>query len=155
METLGITQFSCLEYDDQLLDREPFTELLSAIAAEIDDWAGIVYTHWCHDLNRDHRILNEVVQVLTRPRQGPPLEIREFPTLSSTEYSREVFVPNLWVEITETLEIKVAAMECYVSELQPEHLSRNARAIREYAATLGRQVGVQAAEVFDVVKRVI
>lgn len=155
MKALGVQSFACLEFDDQKLDQGPFDLLVGTIREEVGDLAGLVYTHWCKDLNRDHRVVNEAVQLLTRPKTGLPLEVREFPTPSSTEYSREVFRPNTWIDISETLEQKIAALECYPLELQPEHLFRNARALRELAATLGRQVGMQAAEVVEIVRRLI
>lgn len=154
MEALGITQYVCMGWNDQKIDLEPFFQLVEQIA-EIGDLSGLVYTHWAHDLNRDHRVVNEAVQILTRPKTGQLFEVREFPTASSTEYSREVFRPNTWVDISATLEQKVAAMEAYATELQEETLPRNARAIRELAWTLGRQVGLEAVEVFDTVRRMI
>lgn len=154
MQALGITEFICLEHDDQQLDRMVFTNLMSDIASEVGVLSGIVYTHWHKDLNRDHRVVNEAVQVIARSR-GERVEFREFPTQSSSEYNREPFVPNLWIDISRTVEKKVAALDCYPLEIQPDHLPRNGRAIRDLAAVTGRQVGLDAAEVCHVVRRVI
>lgn len=161
MKALGVARYSWLKYADQKLEQVSFEELVNAIQREtgdlhsVVDLHGIVYTHWYKDLNRDHRIVNEAVQILTRPKHGYKLEIREFPTPSSTEYSREVFTPNLWVDISGTLDQKIWALYAYSMELQSLVLYRNGQGLKDLAATLGRQVGLSAVEVFDVVRRIV
>ena len=58
------------------------------------------------------------------------------------------------VDVTQTLDIKIAAMECYETELRDYPHPRSARALRERAAYWGSQVGRLAAEPFRVLRDV-
>ena len=157
MEALGGLHCYELGYPDQRLDNQSFIAMLHAVGHSGNPGgADRVYTHWHHDLNRDHRIVNELVQVLTRPRNGSSIEVFEFPTASSTEYTSPLaFVPDTWIDISLTLRQKQAAMECYRSELQTDLLPRSTDAIWATAKHFGSQVGVEAAEVFHTLRRVL
>ncbi|GIW20681.1 MAG: GlcNAc-PI de-N-acetylase [Chloroflexota bacterium] len=57
--------------------------------------------------------------------------------------------PNAWIDVTTTLERKVAALRAHVSQIrQPDRLEER---IRRWAAEEGRVIGVPAAEAFRVV----
>jgi LmbE family N-acetylglucosaminyl deacetylase len=60
--------------------------------------------------------------------------------------------PNHFVDVTGTLDIKIAAMECYETELRDYPQPRSARSLRERAAFWGSQVGRLAAEPFRVLR---
>jgi len=79
-----------------------------------------------------------------------------FDTASSTEwgYPRS-FVPDTWVEITDTLEQKIAAMACYESEVREYPHPRSLDALRHRARAWGNQSCLDAAEVFMTVRRVL
>lgn len=58
--------------------------------------------------------------------------------------------PSAWVDVTETLEIKIAALREHASQLRrPDELESR---IREWAATAGELIGTAAAEAFRVVE---
>jgi LmbE family N-acetylglucosaminyl deacetylase len=63
--------------------------------------------------------------------------------------------PNLYVDITDTIDVKIAAMECYATELRDYPHPRSSRALRERAAYWGSHVGRQAAEPFQVLREVM
>lgn len=57
--------------------------------------------------------------------------------------------PNAWVDVTATLDRKIAALRAHTSQIRhPERLEKR---IRRWAAEEGRMVGVTAAEAFRVV----
>lgn len=60
--------------------------------------------------------------------------------------------PNLFVDVTETLDVKIQAMEWYESDLRDYPHPRSSRALRERAAFWGSQVGLLAAEPFRVLR---
>ena len=64
------------------------------------------------------------------------------------------FRPGLFVDVTDTLETKIAAMECYETELRDYPHPRSSRALRERAAYWGSHVGLLAAEPFVVLREV-
>ena len=79
-----------------------------------------------------------------------------FETPSSTEWAwprpAAEFPPNMFVDVTDTLEAKVAAMECYETELRDYPHPRSPRALRERAAYWGSHVGRRAAEPFVILR---
>lgn len=112
----------------------------------------IVYTHHAGDINADHRALHEAVMVACRPYAAPSVKsIRTFYTPSSTEWGSG-FAPNLYVDITEHLEAKLAAMAAYESELRPYPHPRSLAALRDIAAFWGGHAGFRYAEPFMVVR---
>jgi LmbE family N-acetylglucosaminyl deacetylase len=65
------------------------------------------------------------------------------------------FRPGLFVDVSETLEAKIAAMECYETELRDYPHPRSSRALRERAAYWGSHIGRLAAEPFVVLREVM
>jgi LmbE family N-acetylglucosaminyl deacetylase len=64
------------------------------------------------------------------------------------------FRPNLFVDVTDTLEAKIAAMECYATELRDYPHPRSSQALMEHAAYWGSRIGRLAAEPFVVLREV-
>jgi LmbE family N-acetylglucosaminyl deacetylase len=110
----------------------------------------IVYTHHGGDINADHRALHEAVMVACRPYAAPSVKsIRTFHTPSSTEWGRG-FTPTLYVDISEHIDAKLAAMALYESELRPEPHPRSLEYLRAQAMTWGAASGFRFAEAFQV-----
>lgn len=112
----------------------------------------VVYTHWPHDLNNDHRVVSQAVLVVFRPPSRTT--ILTFETLSSTEYGPDPFPPNHFVELTEEhLHRKAEALSCYPGELRSPPHPRNEEGLRVLARMRGSQAGVQYAEAFYQIRR--
>ena len=91
--------------------------------------------------------------VACRPYAAPSVRsIRTFYTPSSTEWSGAGFTPNLYVDITSTIEQKLAAMALYESELRPAPHPRSLESLRATAAFWGSHAGYAYAEPFVVVR---
>ena len=79
-----------------------------------------------------------------------------FDTASSTEWAfPRTFVADTWVDISATLDIKLAAMACYTSELRDYPHPRSLDALRHKALAWGNQQCLEAAEVFMTVRRTL
>ncbi|MBC8264046.1 MAG: hypothetical protein H8E47_07985 [Anaerolineales bacterium] len=65
-----------------------------------------------------------------------------------------VFQPNVFVDISATLETKVQAMALYESEARPFPHPRSPEVLRAIAERWGSVVGVEAAEGFELVRSV-
>lgn len=120
---------------------------------------AIVYTHAPADLNIDHRIVHEAVLIACRPL--PDASVRRifaFETPSSTEWGAAArggtFQPRRFVDISDTLETKLAALECYGSEMREFPHARSLRAIRALAEWRGASAGLAAAEAFEVIREI-
>jgi LmbE family N-acetylglucosaminyl deacetylase len=119
----------------------------------------VVYTHHPGDLNIDHGVVHRAVLTATRPTVGQSVrDIYAFEVPSSTEWAfhriEPGFHPNVFVDVSETLETKLDAMTCYESETRKFPHPRSPEALRAIAARWGSVVGCEAAEAFELVRSV-
>lgn len=118
----------------------------------------VVYTHHIGDLNIDHRIIHESVLTACRPQPLSPVKtVLFFEVPSSTEWmpatSAPHFGPNWFVDISDTLELKLKALDCYQSEMRPWPHARSVQALEHLARWRGASVGMEAAEAFVLGRR--
>ena len=154
---LGFASLRFLALPDQRLDTIPLIELTQQLEAALDEIGpAIVYTHFPEDVNDDHRVVARCAWVACRPYRRRLHKFAVFETPSSTEWAWPLhgtsLQPNLFVDITGTIDVKIAAMECYETELRDYPHPRSARALRERAAHWGSYVDRLAAEPFRVLR---
>src|SRR5215471_8667233 len=156
-EKLGVRDVRHLRFPDQALDTLRLTELIAPLEAVVREVRPrVVYCQHGGDVNRDHHLLFQATLVATRPTEACIEAVYAFDTASSTEWAfPRTFVPDTWVDISATLEAKLAAMACYESELRPYPHPRSLQALEYRARAFGNQVCMEAAEVFMTVRRVI
>ncbi|MFH2001412.1 MAG: PIG-L deacetylase family protein [Planctomycetota bacterium] len=132
------------------------TKIVERVIAEV--CPDVLYTHNAHDLNVDHRLTFQAVTTACRPcAQNAPSEIYTFETLSSTEWqskSEEPFRPNVYVDISSTIEKKIAALNEYKSEMRLHPHSRSLEGVRILAQYRGLEAGVRFAEAFHLERRI-
>ena len=111
------------------------------------------------DIHRDHQEVFAAALVAARPN-GPrhPARILAYETLSETNwnapYLSPAFQPQVFVDVTTTLEAKIEAMGRYASQLRPFPNERSLEAIRALAALRGAAVHRHAAEAFVEIRAV-
>jgi LmbE family N-acetylglucosaminyl deacetylase len=156
-QVLGLKASRQLGFPDQRLDTLSLLDLIAPLERAVREVRpAVVYCQFGGDANRDHELLFRATLVATRPLE-PFLEaVYAFDTASSTEwgYPRN-FVPDTWVDISETLEQKLCAMACYESEVRPYPHPRSLEALRHRARAWGNQCCMDAAEVFMTVRRTL
>jgi LmbE family N-acetylglucosaminyl deacetylase len=152
---LGVEDLRPLGFADQRLDTIPLTELITQLEQVVaETQPKTVYCQWGGDVNRDHELLFKAALVATRPTAPSITAVYAFDTASSTEWAYpRSFVPDTWVEITKTLDRKIAAMRCYESEVRPYPHPRSLEALRHRALAWGNQHCLVAAEVFMTIRR--
>lgn len=159
-EIIGFASVRFLALPDQRLDGVPLIELTQRLESVLDEICpAVVYTHFPEDVNVDHGRVARAAWTACRPYRLPGLRrFAVFETPSSTEWAWPLndtaLQPNLFIDVTSTLHIKVAAMECYETELREYPHPRSSRALRERAAFWGSHVGQFAAEPFRVLREV-
>lgn len=154
---LGISTMAFLDLPDNRLDGLPLLDIVQPLEALIGKLAPeIVYTHHYGDLNFDHRLVHQAVMTACRPLPGSTVrEILAFEVMSSTEWSSpglSPFLPNLFVDISAHMEIKMQALEAYGLEMRVPPHSRSMGHMRSLAKHRGYCVGVDAAEAFMVMR---
>lgn len=157
-EHIGAKDVVNFKLPDNRLDTVPLLEIVKRIEALVAKLKPrVIYTHHGGDLNVDHGIVHRAVLTATRPTAGQPVwEILAFEVPSSTEWAfqqlQPAFQPNVFVEVSATLEAKIAAMACYESERHPFPHPRSPEALRAIATRWGSVSGCQAAEAFQLVR---
>ncbi|HXF83165.1 MAG TPA: PIG-L deacetylase family protein [bacterium] len=153
--TLGVHDVRALGLSDQRLDSMTLIDIivpLEHIVRQVQPQT--VYCQYGGDANRDHQLLFKALLVATRPLEACLESVYAFETASSTEWGYpRTFVPDTWVDISSTLEQKIAAMACYESEVRAYPHPRSLDALRYRARAWGNQVCMDAAEVFMTVRR--
>ena len=112
-----------------------------------------VYTHHPGDLNIDHRRTFEAVVTATRPMADQTLQaLFSIEVPSSTDWGAalggDAFRPNWFVDVSETLETKLALAGLYKTEVRDDPHPRSIAGLRERARQWGRLSGLPAAEAF-------
>ena len=153
---LGVEDVRFLRFPDQKLDTFTLTEIITPIEQVVREVRPrVVYAQNGGDINRDHELLFKAILVATRPTEECISTVYAFDTASSTEWAYpRSFVPDTWVDISSTLDKKIAAMECYESELRDYPHPRSPTALRMKAHAWGNQCCLDAAEVFVTVRRI-
>ncbi len=152
----SILRFNILgfwNFSDQRLDSIPLLQLAKRVEKLIYDLKpSIIFTHSPGDLNIDHQIVWKAVMTAARPLPNSPVEKIFFcEILSSTEWGPiSNFSPVVFNDISDTIEAKLAAMECYGSELREFPHPRSLRGIEILASYRGMQSGMRFAEAFEV-----
>ena len=136
------------------MDTVPLLDVVRTVEAFLDGFpAAVVYTHHGGDLNVDHRIVHQAALTACRPQPGTPVRaIYGFEVPSSTEWQAPMteapFMPNTFVDISNTLDKKLAALKSYKSEMKPWPHSRSIKAVEHLARWRGASAGFEAAETF-------
>jgi LmbE family N-acetylglucosaminyl deacetylase len=138
------------------LDTLAHVDVNKVVEEQVRDFGPVVVYTPQPDVNRDHRVLFDSVAVATRPTPGQPVRrLFTYAPTSSTEWTPAAvnwFVPNWFVDITETLERKVAAFAHYETERRDHPHPRSERAIRAAASFHGSSCGCEYAEPFVLVR---
>lgn len=157
---VGVKSVVLHKLPDNRLDTVPLLEVAKIVEEHVDRLKPeVIYTHHGGDLNIDHGVIHRAVLTATRPVAGQSVrEIYAFEVPSSTEWAFQrlepSFRPNVFVDVTRTLEAKVAAMECYESEARKFPHPRSPEALRAIAMRWGSVAGCLAAEAFELVRSI-
>lgn len=156
-QILGITSNTYLGLPDNRLDDLPLIDVVQPLEALLQRLAPhTVYTHHQGDLNVDHRIAHQAVVTACRPLPRCSVKhILAFEIMSSTEWNSAdgaAFQPNWFVDISDYLDTKLAALEAYAVEMRSPPHSRSIEHLGTLAKHRGYSVGIQAAEAFTLVR---
>ena len=156
-EILGYQKLIFLDLPDEQLDHSqidiivPLEEVVNQVKPDL------VYLPHRGDLNQDHRAVFEAVRVVCRPSaHNGPISLRAYEIPSSSDQVSSVsewaFLPNFYVNIKDTLERKVKAMESYSKESRSFPHPRSPEGLKIFAQKRGMEVGMVAAESFVVMR---
>lgn len=153
-EGLGIKTLYYFRYPDNRFDGLNLLDLVKSVETVVQrHQPTTVVTHHPADLNIDHRLTFEAVAVATRPTAETSVErlvSAEVPSSSDwglASPSRS-FYPNLFVDISSVLEIKLRLAALYRSEIRASPHPQSLDGLRARAHYWGHLTGLAAAEAF-------
>lgn len=148
-------------FPDNRLDTVALLDIVRTVENVISQHRPqLVLTHHPGDLNVDHRRVSAAVLTACRPVVGHPVStVLSFEVGSSTEWNhpdaQPAFSPDLFVDISSTLEVKLNALRSYGTEMRPWPHPRSLEAVEHLARWRGAIVGANAAEAFKVLRMVV
>jgi LmbE family N-acetylglucosaminyl deacetylase len=153
---LGVSRYIQKDLPDMKLDGIAHVTINQIVQDAVSDLTPDTVYVVHPDLNMDHCAVFRSVMVATRPRRGTSVKrVLSYGPISSVEWTapfESSFRPNWFSDITATLELKLAAFECYTTETRPWPHPRSARAIRAYAEAYGASTGCEYAEPFVLIR---
>lgn len=160
-DLLGIRKSIFLNIPVGKLSKMDQFELNDRIGKVIQELSPeIVFLPFTGDMHTDHCAVTESAMVALRPINDYSVtEIYMYETLSETGWNipnvNNSFCPNVWIDITNTIEDKLNAMRCYESQLMKYPHPRSIEAILNLAKYRGATVNVEYAESFMLVRRIM
>lgn len=155
---LGVRETFFYEFPAPILHTYPQTEIASALfklitKLEITD----MFIPHRGDIHRDHGEIFSAALVAARPRNNNTVDnVFSYETLSETEwappFADDAFIPNYFINISDTLDAKIDAMKCFDSQVMTFPNSRSIEAINALAVFRGVTVSWSAAEAFMVIR---
>lgn len=142
------------------LDVTPRAEIVAAISGVVNAVApDTLYVPFRGDVHSDHAVLADACAAASKWfRRASVRRVRAYETLSETEFQiapdTPAFRPNLFLDITEHLKGKVAAMRLYRSEIGAFPFPRSEEAVRALATLRGSTAGCNAAEAFMTLREI-
>jgi len=150
-----------LNFPTTRLDTIPMKDLISEISKIIHNVEpDIIYVPNRSDIHTDHQVAFKAIMSCTKVfRNSFIRKILMYECLSETEFSpslqTDVFIPNVFVDITGFLEEKIKIMKMYRGEMGTFPFPRSEENIRALAMYRGATAGVEAAEAFVLLKEVL
>ena len=155
---LGIKKTYLLNFPTVKLDTIPQKKLNTSILKVVSEVKpDVLYIPHKGDLNKDHRLVFEASLVAVRPSNLKLKNVLSYETLSGTEWGQSIepFIPNVYVDISGTLEKKIESMKAYKSELKKYPHPRSLEIIEALAKKRGSEVGTRFAEAFMLIREVM
>lgn len=157
---VGYTSIDFCGFPDNRMDGIDLLDVVKLVSGYVEKYhPDTIFTHHHGDLNIDHRITCKAVLTACRPvGEYCVKRIYAFETPSSTEWNylyQEPFTPNVYIDVTDTLEAKIRGMACYRTESTVYPHPRSPEALRALAQYRGSNVGFRMAEAFELLRETV
>ncbi len=156
----GFTGLYRCDFPTMRLDTVPMADLVDSISAVVRNVApDILFLPYRGDAHSDHRVVFDAAAACTKSFRYPSVKgVYAYETLSETEFGLRpddsAFRPNLFIDIGDHMDAKIAIMHLFASELGEFPFPRSEAAIRAQAQLRGVQAGSIAAEAFVILREI-
>lgn len=154
-KVLGVKDIFFHDFADNRFDTVALLDVVKVIEKVIDRVGPAeIFTHYKNDLNIDHKITYNATIVATRPVVGQKVKaIYSYEVSSSTEWNFPLsFSPDMFFDISKTIDLKLKAMSRYETELRHLPHPRSLESIKLNSRLWGIKVGLKYAEAFQLVR---
>lgn len=153
---LGANSVTFLDFPDNNMDTVPLLTIVKKIEKFSRKFApDLVLTHSPKDLNVDHTIAFRATMTAFRPQSREAVkEILCFEVLSSSDWYQpdQQFTPNLFEDISGTIEKKYRALQVYQTEMRDWPHARSYEAVESLQKMRGAKVAIEACEAFEIAR---
>lgn len=157
---IGVKETLFLDFPAVMIDKENRYEVNAKILDVImkvkpDE---VYIPHW-GDMQKDHQIVAEACMVALRPKYEPRVKrIYSYETMSETAWNapnvQNEFIPNVFVDITDTIDQKIHALDYFETQVSPFPDARSLEAVEALAKYRGALMHVKAAEAFMLIREI-
>jgi LmbE family N-acetylglucosaminyl deacetylase len=158
LQILGVSDY---EFGSRLctqFDTYPLLSIVKDIERRIKAFKPhLLFTHNPAEVNIDHRLSYEAVEVACRPTTdfiSTQIYTFEIPCSGSWTFE-STFKPNVFVDVSEHFDKKLAAWNCYVGEARPFPFPRSIEGIKVLAQYRGMTSNLNLAEAFRIVRMIV
>ena len=157
---IGALSIDFAGFPDNRFDSVDLLELIKVVENWVQKYKpDAIYTHHSGDLNIDHELTLRAVLTATRPiSESIVKDIYSFEIPSSTEWSfgtlKSSFTPNVFVNVTDTIEKKLSALKIYKDEMRDFPHPRSLKFVELNSQKWGSVSGVKFAEAFELVRSI-
>lgn len=163
-EAYGFASMQWLRFPSTRLETLPVNALIGAMREAIAAVRPeVVYVPNRSDVHSDHRVVFEASMAVLKSFYMRSLGVRrvlacEVPseTDAGPALAEQAFVPNVFVDVSETLRQKLRIMgDVFESELQGPFMPRGLSALEALARHRGAAIGVEFAEAFMLMREIV
>lgn len=160
-EILGVKETIFCDLPAAALDTTEHREINHTLSQLVHDIKPqVLFVPFLGDIHLDHQHIFLSALVATRPNQSYfPIKILSYETLSETNWNAPYltpgFHPNVFIDISSELSLKLKALSIYKSQIKPFPHERSQEASEALAKLRGATVHVHAAEAFVLIREVI
>lgn len=162
LKVMGVSSYEALflgETHHLRLDTVPQSDLIQFIEAGIAQTRpSLVVTPCRGHYHQDHRAVADACVAALRPAPGGRLPFVPMVLAyghAAAGWGGNEFRPSVFVDITTAIEVKIAALSCYQSQVCPPPHPRSLDAVRSWCAAWGSFAGVAYAEPFECLRLAI
>ena len=158
---LGVSETVLHEIPSVQVAEQPLWEvngIVQRLFARVEP--DVVFVPFQYDLHEDHRRIFAACSVAWRPSSEIGRQIGAvyaYETPSETHWNfhnvEPGFTPNVWFDISDHLDTKVAALRCFESQIDRYPGARSLEALEALARFRGSQMHMEAAEAFVLVRQ--
>jgi len=158
---LRVTAVHRMGFPAARLDTVPQSDLVGAFGVLMKEVEpDTVFVPHRNDVHTDHRYVFDAASSCVKSFRYPSVRrVLSYETLSETEFAIDPavrpFQPNVWIDISDDLDDKLALLGLYGDEMGTFPFPRSREAVEALARLRGSTAGCRAAEAFMLLKSLI